>query len=119
MEDNKFLCIFCCFEARFFSALKTGPGRHYDSIIMKAKTMIYLEPEQLQALRREAAKKRLSLAAIVRTAIKQYLESGDRKPRVPREAYLKIVALGKSGRSDLAKHHDRYLAEALRREHSG
>lgn len=84
-----------------------------------SRTMIYLEPEQLQALRREAASRGVSLAELVRRAIRRHLESRDNRPRVSRRAYLKIVALGSSGQSNVAEQHDRFLAEALRREHSG
>lgn len=31
----------------------------------------------------------------------------------PEDAYLRIVSLGKSGKTDVSEQHDRYLAKAL------
>ncbi len=86
---------------------------------MKAKSMLYLEPEELQALKTEAKAKGMSVNKIVRGLIRNYLDRQQILPPVPREAYLKIVALGSSGLKDISENHDRYLADALRREHSG
>lgn len=86
---------------------------------MKAKSMLYLEPEELQALKTEAKAKGMSVNEMVRRLIRDYLERRQILPPVPREAYLKIVALGSSGVKDISENHDKYLADALRREHSG
>lgn len=85
---------------------------------VKARTMVYLESEELQALRVEAAKKGISLAELMRRLVRQHIEKRPSEPPATPEAYLKIVALGSSGRKDISERHDHYLAEALRREHS-
>lgn len=85
---------------------------------MKARTMAYFDPEQLEALRAEAKAQRISLAELMRRLVKQHLEERQGPPLSPAETYLKIVALGSSGRHDISKHHDTYLGEALRREHT-
>ncbi len=85
---------------------------------MKARTMVYLDPEHLQALRAEAKAQGISLAELIRRLVKQHLEERQGPPPAPSNAYLKIVALGSSGRQDIAEHHDLYLGEALRREHA-
>jgi hypothetical protein len=85
---------------------------------MKARTMVYLESEELQALRVEAAKKGISLAELMRRLVRQHVEKRHPEPPATAKAYLKIVALGSSGRRDISVRHDHYLAEALRREHS-
>ncbi len=85
---------------------------------MKARTMVYLDPRELQALRAEAKASGISLAELVRRLVKRHLQRREVAAPVPRNAYLKIVALGSSGRKDVAKRHDRYLAEALSREHA-
>lgn len=85
---------------------------------MKSRTMVYLDPEQLQVLKAEAKAQRISLAELIRRLVKQYLEERQGSPAVPREAYLKIVALGSSGRQDVSDRHDAYLGEALRCEHA-
>lgn len=83
---------------------------------MKARTMIYLEPEQLRALKAEARKQGISLAEILRRLVDRHLkERGDGTP-APAETYRKLVALGSSGRSDVSERHDAYLGQALRRE---
>ena len=86
---------------------------------MKARTMVYLEPEQLEALRTEAKDRRISLAELVRRALQSYLEGNRVSDSIATETYLKIVGLGSCGGSDVSEQHDRYLAEALEREHSG
>jgi hypothetical protein len=80
--------------------------------------MIYLETQQLKALRAKARAERISLAELVRRLVTKHLEEGQSLPPVPAADYAKIVALGSSGREDIADHHDAYLAEALRREHA-
>lgn len=85
---------------------------------MKTRTMVYLDSEELQALRMEAAKKGISLAELMRRLVRLYLEKGKSAFPTPPKAYLRIVGLGSSGRKDISERHDRYLAEALRREHA-
>lgn len=85
---------------------------------MKARTMVYLEPEQLQALRTEAKAHGISVAELLRRLVQHHLTARQGPPAVPRAAYLKLVGLGASGRTDIAEHHDRYLGEALRDEHA-
>jgi len=85
---------------------------------MKARTMVYLDPDQLEALRAEARAKRISLAELIRRLVQEHLEKRQGLPPVPPEAYLKIVALGSSGLEDVAEHHDSYLGRALHREHA-
>lgn len=85
---------------------------------MRARTMIYLDREHHQALRTEAALEGISMAELLRRIVRGHL-NGRRGPQpVPREAYLKIIGLGASGRSDISERHDAYLAEALRRDHT-
>jgi hypothetical protein len=81
---------------------------------MKSKTMFYLEPEQLQALRARARAERISLAEAVRRAVRLSLDTGPALPAVPASAYRAMVAIGASGRKDIADRHDAELAKALR-----
>lgn len=85
---------------------------------MKSKTMIYLEPEQLQSLRNEARSRRISLAELFRRLVQDHLSRERPLNEVPREAYKKIIGLGSSGKQDIAEKHDEYLGKALRREHT-
>jgi len=85
---------------------------------MKMRTMVYLGHDELQALRTEARSRGISLAELMRRLVKQYLQERQGAPPVPADTYLKIVALGSSGRQDISERHDRYLGEARRREHT-
>jgi hypothetical protein len=75
------------------------------------RTQVYLEPEQHRSLKREASERGISLAELLREIVRDHL----RRER-PREEFLRIVGLGRSGRSDVAEEHDRYLAEAISRD---
>ena len=86
---------------------------------MKARTMVYLEPERLEALRTEAKDRRISLAELVRRARQTYLEGNRVSNSIATETYLKIVGLGSCGGSDVSEQHDLYLGEAFDREHTG
>ena len=79
--------------------------------------MIYLEPEQHKALRAEAVGQGISMAGLLRRLVKRHIEEGRASPQVPAGAFMKVIALGSSGRSDVSERHDAYLAQALRRDH--
>jgi hypothetical protein len=83
---------------------------------MKSRTMVYLEPEQLQSLQLEARNQRISLAELMRRLVRNHLTVDKGIPAAPKEAYLKIVGLGSSGKQDISEKHDRYLGKAIRRE---
>lgn len=83
---------------------------------MRSRTMLYVDPEELKALQAEARAQGVSLAELLRRLVRAYLEAR-RRPTAPpsRSAYLKLVGLGASGRSDIAARHDAYLGDAVRR----
>lgn len=83
---------------------------------MAARTMLYLEPDQLEALKERARAERVSVTELVRRLVRQYLEQRTVR-RPPPEAWARIVGLGASGRADTSEQHDAALAEALRHEH--
>ncbi len=85
---------------------------------MMTRTMVYLEPEEHRKLKIEAGKRRISMAELMRRLVKQYLEQGQEKRSASRKALLNIISLGSSGHSEISEKHDRYLGEALQREHS-
>lgn len=85
---------------------------------MKSKTMIYLEPEQLQSLRNEARSRRISLAELFRRLVKDHLGRERLLNEIPPETYKKIIGLGSSGKRDIAEQHDEYLGKALLREYT-
>lgn len=86
---------------------------------MKARTMVYLDAEQLQALRAEAKAQGISLAELLRRLVQEHLEKRQDIAPVPPSAFLRIVGLGSSGQGDISERHDDYLGKALRHEHAG
>ena len=72
------------------------------------RTQIYLEPEQHRLLKKEAAAKGISLAELLRQMAWEHLRS-----EPTRKDFLSVVALGKSGKTDVSEKHDRYIAEGL------
>jgi hypothetical protein len=73
------------------------------------RTIIQLPEDQAAALTREARRRGVSKAAVVREALKPLLarEGGDAVV----ERALGAAGAGASGVSDLAERHDAYLAE--------
>jgi plasmid stability protein len=73
------------------------------------RTIIQLPEDQAAALTREARRRGVSKAAVVREALKPLLapEGGD----AAMEKALAAAGSGASGVSDLAERHDAYLAE--------
>ncbi|MDH7578932.1 MAG: CopG family transcriptional regulator [Bacillota bacterium] len=83
------------------------------------RTQIYLPPEQHKALLKEAARRGISFAALMREIVTDHLEKDKKLKKPPKEVYLRLVGLGQSGARDVSEHHDRYLAEALKNDHHG
>ncbi len=78
------------------------------------KTQIYLESHQHRALLKEAHRKELSLAALLREIVNDYFSKKHTQVPLtpPEELYMSIVGLGHGGDRDVSEQHDRYLAEA-------
>jgi len=72
------------------------------------RTQIYLEPEQHRLLKREAEAKGISLAELLRQMVWEHLRS-----EPTHEDFLSVVALGRSGKSNVSEEHDRYIAEGI------
>lgn len=81
-----------------------------------ARTQVYLDPEQHRSLCEEARARGLSLAELMRRIVRQHLERKREEPVRPREAFMKIVAIGSSGKRDVSERHDAYLGEAFKDE---
>jgi hypothetical protein len=76
------------------------------------RTQVYFSAEQHAALRRTAARDRVSMTELLRRLVDRHLlaKGGDRRGDEP---YFTFVASGESGLADVAERHDEYLAEAL------
>lgn len=83
-------------------------------VMLLQRTQIYLHPEQHRALLREASKKGISLAKLIREIIAKHLEEQARPVTAAKETFLRIVGMGASDKTDVSARHDHYLAEALK-----
>ena len=72
------------------------------------RTQIYLEPEQHRLLKKEAEARGISLAELLRQAAWEHL-----RVEPTHKDFLSLVALGKSGKSNVSEEHDRYIAEGI------
>lgn len=78
------------------------------------KTQIYLQPMQHEALREEAHVRHLSLAALLREIVQEYITSRAHSPGPPpMDVYMSIVGMGKGGASDISERHDEYFGRAV------
>jgi hypothetical protein len=83
---------------------------------MAARTMVYLEAEQLQALKERARAERIPVTELIRRLVRRYLGQPI-NGKAPEDAWTRLVGLGASGQFDVSDHHDRALGDALTREH--
>lgn len=79
------------------------------------RTQVQLEEAQLEAIRRLAHRRRISISAVVRRLLKAGLDAGldGEQPRSGAQALLALAGIGRSGLPDLGRRHDDYLAEEL------
>ncbi len=76
------------------------------------RTQIQLSEEQAEGLRRLAAERRISMAAVVREAVDRLLgAAGD--TQIGAERVLALAGKYSSGTGDVSEKHDDYFAEAV------
>lgn len=73
------------------------------------RTQIQLSEDQASGLKRLAAERGVSMATLVREAVDRTLSETDWQAR--RRRALAVVGKYRSGRTDIARDHDRYLVE--------
>lgn len=73
----------------------------------KSPLQVYLDQKQLGTLRYLAKKRDTSMAEIIRESVAKYLS----ELPVEEDPAMGIVAMGRSGCSDIAENHDAYLVE--------
>jgi predicted DNA-binding protein len=76
------------------------------------RTQIQLTDEQAERLKRIAAARGMSLAAVIREAVDAVVQDGDADAARPERA-LAVVGRFGSGRHDVSTEHDRELADAF------
>jgi len=78
------------------------------------RTQIQLTEEQARALKKMAASRHLSSAELIRRAVDIMIKSGPgADPEDRRKRALDIAGKFSSGKSDVSRKHDKYLADAF------
>lgn len=78
------------------------------------RTQIQLTEEQARVLKEIAAARGESMAEVIRRAVDGVIRSGIAMPAdEKRKRALEVVGKFKSGKHDVSKRHDAYLAEAF------
>lgn len=80
---------------------------------MMSRTQITLDPEAHREARRRAAEQGLSLAAYIRLLVRRDLD----EPVRAASDVSGMIGLADSGGSDIARHKDDYLGDAIAAEH--
>ena len=84
---------------------------------MKKRTMIYMEPDLLDALMARARAEGLSLTELFHRLGEDYLSRSDSNSPVPPEVYLRLVGLGNGDCHDVSTRHDDHIGEAIRSDY--
>lgn len=78
------------------------------------RTQIQLSEQQAQSLKETAARRGVSMAELIRQSIDQLLgKEGDLSQTDLRRRAASVAGRFRSGRTDVAIHHDEHLAEAF------
>lgn len=76
---------------------------------MEAKrTQIYLRKDQYSLLAKQAAKRHVSMAELIRQAVDKFLAELSAKG-AKRDSLTQIIGVGSSGLTDVSERHDLYL----------
>jgi hypothetical protein len=76
------------------------------------RTQIQLTEEQSRRLKKLAEKENASVAELIRRSVDSYLEERHViTEEKRRERLLSVIGIGRSGITDLAKNHDKYLVD--------
>ena len=83
------------------------------AVAKKRPIQVYLRPEQIDALRDRAERRKVTVGELVRESVDRLLgdELDDRDPLDG------IIGMANSGLGDLAARHDYYLAKWAREDH--
>jgi Arc/MetJ-type ribon-helix-helix transcriptional regulator len=78
------------------------------------RTQVQLTEQQAEALKQAAARRGVSMAELIRQSIDQLLgKAGDLSQKELRLRAAAVAGRFRSGRTDVAVHHDEHLAEAF------
>lgn len=81
------------------------------------RTQVQLPEEDLTALRRLAAEEGVSVSELVRRGVRQMLDDQGKPSREELwERAMSVAGKYRSGKTDIARRHDHYLAEIMDEE---
>ncbi len=83
-----------------------------------ARTQVYLEKYQHEALKQEAKAGSISLAELFRGIVKEHLSGGKKAAKLNKDMYMSIVGIGISGEADTSVNHDAHMGKAVANGHS-
>jgi hypothetical protein len=82
------------------------------------KTQIYLEAEQQKILKDLARQEHVSFSGLVRDAMDRYISLFKIATEKKQRKSLSIIGIGASGLTDVSENHDKYVGEAIAKEHN-
>lgn len=84
------------------------------------RTQVQFTEQQFSLLKRLAAARGVSVAELVRNGVDLLLDAAQHAPQTDRaRRALAVAGRFRSGRHDVARRHDRYLAEAYGKPYPG
>ena len=78
------------------------------------RTQVQFTEEQIAALRARAAREEVSVAEVVRRSVEAWV-AGEASPAERKRRAREVLGQFRSGRGDVARHHDDHLTEAFGR----
>ncbi len=82
------------------------------------KTQIYLESEQQKMLKKLATQEHVSLSSLIRNTMDRYISLFKIATEKKQRKSLSIIGIGASGLTDVSENHDKYVGEAIAKEHN-
>lgn len=76
------------------------------------RTQVQFTEEQIEALRALAAREAVSVSELVRRAVEAWVAT-EASSSETRQRAIDVAGQFRSGRTDVARHHDEHLAEAF------
>ena len=73
------------------------------------RTQIYINEEQMRQLKLEAAKERISISALIRTAIARFLKTKAKRVKWKTDPLSHAIGKIKLTNADVSEKHDHYL----------
>lgn len=87
----------------------------YSKHAMYIRTQIQLSEDYYERLRDKAHRERTSIAELIRRGVGYVIGEKQKEPKRLKEKALAVVGRFKAKGTDVAKEHDRYLAEIYRK----